>query len=260
MKKLMFVVAVIAAGVAVADVTSANVVGYNSTDMFTDGKFTAVVVPFLNVTDANKGLSLYDLTIANVTKHASVPANADQIWIWQNGIGWDKYFITTAGLWKQTSGAKTEFSVIYPQGLPEGTALYLKTKGSTAKTVTGSGAVDTVNDEVSATLFADGKFTFFGNPYPTATMISDANQFEIKNVTKHASVPANADQVWIWQNGIGWDKYFITTAGLWKQTSGAKTEFSVVYPNGLPVGTPLYIKTKGSATNKEAIFKRTFSM
>ena len=254
----MFAAALTAAMTGVCDVTSSNCVGYNSTDMYTDGKFTTVVVPFLNVTDANKGLSIYDITIANVTKN-NLPANADQIWIWQNGISWDKYFINTSGQWKQTTGAKTEFSVIYPNGLPEGTAIYLKTKGSTAKTVTGSGAVDTVNDEVSATLFADGKFTYFGNPFPTVTKISDGEQFSIANVTKN-NLPANADQVWIWQNGISWDKYFINTSGVWKQTTGAKTDFSVIYPDGLPVGTPLYIKTKGSATNKEAVFTRTFSL
>ena len=237
-------------------VESANVVGYNTTDMYTDGKFTAVVVPFLNVTDATKGLSLYDIEIANVTKN-NLPVNADQIWIWKDGIGWDKFFINTSSQWKQTSGAKTEFSVVYPDGLPEGTGLYIKTKGSTAKTVTGSGAVDTQNDEVSTGLYADGKFTAFGNPYPVITKITDSSQFEIENVTKN-NLPVNADQVWIWKDGIGWDKFFINTSSQWKQTSGAKTEFDTVYPGGLPVGTVLYIKTKGSATNKEAVFKKNF--
>ena len=207
-------------------VESANVVGYNTTDMYTDGMFTAVVVPFLNVTDATKGLSLYDIEIANVTKN-NIAANADQIWIWKNGYAWDKYFINTAGQWKQTSGAKTEFSVVYPDGLPEGTGLYIKTKGSTAKTVTGSGAVDTVNPEVSTALFADGMFTYVGNPYPVITKITDSTQFEIENVTKH-NIAANADQVWIWKNGYAWDKFFINTSSQWKHTSGAKAEIDTV--------------------------------
>jgi hypothetical protein len=97
--------------------------------MYTDGKFTAVVVPFLNVTDADAGISLYDLQIANVTKH-NVPAKADQIWIWKNGIGWDKFFINTAGAWKQTTGSKPDFSAVYPNGLPVGSVLYIKTVGS----------------------------------------------------------------------------------------------------------------------------------
>ena len=97
--------------------------------MYTDGKFTAIVVPFLNVTDANAGISLYDIEIANVTTHA-VGANADQIWIWKDGIGWDKFAINKAGQWKQISGNKYEFTVAYPNGLPVGSVLYIKTKGS----------------------------------------------------------------------------------------------------------------------------------
>ena len=255
MKKLMFVAAVAAAMTGVCDVTSSNCVGYNSTDMYTDGLFTTVVVPFLKVTDKNAGLSLYDLTIANVTKH-NLPANADQIWIWKEGYMWDKYAINTSGQWKQTAGAKSEFSTVYPNGLPEGTGIYLKTKGSTAKTVTGAGEVES-EDQVSTTLFADGLFTFVGNPYPTLLKISDANQFEIANVTKH-NLPANADQVWIWKDGYMWDKYAINTSSQWKQTAGAKSAFDTVYPDGLPVGSVLYIKTKGAATNKEVIFKKTF--
>ena len=224
--------------------------------MYADGKFTAVVVPFLNVTDSEAGLSLYDLTIANVTKH-NIAGNADQIWIWKNGISWDKYAINTSSQWKQTTGSKSDFSVVYPNGLPEGTGLYLKTKGSTAKTVTSSGAVDTENPEVSSSLFADGKFTFVGNPYPTALNIANSEQFEIENVTKH-NIAGNADQIWIWKNGISWDKYAINTSGQWKQTTGSKSEFTTVYPDGLPAGSVLYIKTKGSATNKEAVFKKTF--
>ena len=235
---------------------SSLVVGYNTTDMYADGKFTAVTVPFLNVTDSTAGLSLYDITIANVTKH-NIAANADQIWIWKDGIGWDKFAINTSGQWKQASGAKAEFSTVYPDGLPEGTGLYIKTKGSTAKTVTGSGAVDAVNSEVSTPLYADGKFTYTGNPYPTVLNNANVEQFEIENVTKH-NIAANADQVWIWKDGIGWDKFAINTSGQWKQASGSKSEFTTVYPDGLPVGTVLYIKTKGSATNKEVVFKKTF--
>ena len=237
-------------------IESANIVGYTTTDMYTDGKFTAVVVPFLNVTDADAGISLYDLQIANVTKH-NVAANADQIWIWKDGIGWDKFFINGAGTWKQTTGAKADFNTVYPEGLPEGTGLYLKTKGSTAKAVTSSGAVDMENPEVSTLLFADGKFTFVGNPYPTTLSIVNADQFEVANVTKH-NVAANADQIWIWKDGIGWDKFFINGAGAWKQTTGAKADFATVYPSGLPVGSVLYIKTKGATTNKESVFKKTY--
>ena len=61
MKKLMFAMAVIAAGAAMADVTSANVVGYQELNT-TDGGRKMVVPTFLNVGESNK-VSLADLKV-----------------------------------------------------------------------------------------------------------------------------------------------------------------------------------------------------
>ena len=65
MKKLMFAMAVMAAGAAMADVTSANVVGYQNLETVSVGK-KMICPTFLNVGESNK-VSLADLKVTGYT-------------------------------------------------------------------------------------------------------------------------------------------------------------------------------------------------
>ena len=60
MKKLMFAAAALAAGVAMADVTSANVVGYHGVESL-EVDYRLIAPSFLGVGDANGQFSLKDL-------------------------------------------------------------------------------------------------------------------------------------------------------------------------------------------------------
>ena len=66
MKKLMFAIAAVAAGVALADVTSANIVGYNKYASRTGYKLIAG--SFISVADAKDQFSLADLKADGYTK------------------------------------------------------------------------------------------------------------------------------------------------------------------------------------------------
>lgn len=103
MKKLMFAAAAIAAGVALADISSANVVGYYNVDVKA-GKFSMVA---LNIDPMNEGKT-YTLDElfpvgANSTPYGTA-GGADQIQTWDHANQTYRYFY----LYKKTVGTGKE--------------------------------------------------------------------------------------------------------------------------------------------------------
>ena len=96
MKKLMFAMAVMAAGAAMADVTSANVVGYQQIE--TDGTGNVMIAPtFLKVSESN-AVTLADLKVTGYTPPAWQKVGK----VWKNVGGCTGQFVmqtlTTSGL------------------------------------------------------------------------------------------------------------------------------------------------------------------
>ena len=89
MKKLMFAAAAIAAGVAMADITSANVVGYQNIPV--KNGFNMIAFNFEPV-DGSKSFAITNF-ISNTEDliAGTGPANADQIQVW-DGSKFDIYF------------------------------------------------------------------------------------------------------------------------------------------------------------------------
>ena len=246
--------AVAICGAAVADVESANIVGYSTSGVQTAGKFTTFMVPFNNVANEDLGTKLSEITVAPL-RSKTTGAASDQAWIW-TGTGWDMFFKNTSGTWRRTT-ANVAFDTAYPDGLSQGQAIYFKAHAqeTAEKAVTVSGGVE-LDDETEIDLATGGRFAFVGNPYPTAMKLSDTKQVEVTNL-RSKTTGAASDQVWIW-TGTGWDMFFKNASGTWRRTT-ANVTFDTAYPDGLPTGAGVYFKSHAQETAKKTIvFKKTF--
>ena len=236
-------------------------------------RFTTFTVPFLKVGEKNQGIKLSDLNFTNL-KFGNTMALGDNIWIW-DASSWQVFFYKRTGngttvpytySWALNGGGTKTFDDVYPNGLPEGTSLYFKAQDANAKVATGSGEVESL-PQVSTPLVDGGRFAFIGNPYPTAFKLSDPNQFEITD-SSFGNTMALADNAWVW-NVSSWQVFFYKRTGngstvpftySWALNGGGTKTFDDIYPDGLPVGSALYIKTKANSklTTKEAVFKKNF--
>ena len=255
-------------GAVCADVTSANVVGYQNQNLAKGkGMFTMVSVPFVHVSDT-KGFDLEnDLTLEG--KHGDAdwtPSKSDQIWVWDPAKGasgaynkfyWDVGFDDPSEGWDpgwtEVVGQELMFADMYPNGLPEGGAFYFQNSEANAKALTVSGAVES-KDEAEIDLAAGkGMFTMVGNPYPVAT---DLEKLTLEG--KHGDAdwtPSKSDQIWVWDPAKGasgaynkfyWDVGFDDPSEGWDpgwtEVVGQKLMFADIYPNGIPSGTPFYFQ------------------
>ena len=259
MKKLMFGMAVAAAGLAFG-LESANVVGYNS-DTITKTKFNMVCVPFEG-TDGDGYKLNHCISGANLVGTGD-PATADQIQFWNATLGgyenWyyydnnDEY----TGWWDENTGL-TLFETAYPNGLPAGTAFWYKSAAGAAAngTLTVSGQVyDGADADVE---ILKGKFNMVANPYPKALKLNDSTAVSWAYATGTGD-PTTADQVQIWNATLGgyenWYYYNVGDeyTGWWDENTGL-TLFETAYPNGLPVGKPFWYKAAGSTGTFDITF------
>lgn len=87
MKKLMFAVAAMSAGICLADVTSANVVGYSTITLPEGEEYGMYAMPFDSVSDAEGGLTMYEVfpePLKSFTGNTGA-STSDQIMFWYNG-------------------------------------------------------------------------------------------------------------------------------------------------------------------------------
>ena len=92
MKKLMFVAVALAAGIAVADVTSANIVGYvNSAKQIAAGKVSLGTSPFAKVGTDTVAIQDMLKSSAPAVGYAKRNTDAVQLQVW-NGSNYTLYF------------------------------------------------------------------------------------------------------------------------------------------------------------------------
>ena len=205
MKKLMFAAAVIAAGVAVADVTSANVVGY-VTKGARDGfcyftpTFRAVSgdQAKIDINDIQMGADVTtgaaDLQFLNVNGGTEVDKEGELLaYVWvQNGDSKYKGDVDMTGkngVWavQVGSGFNTRYydpdpSIGQPKLLDVGQGIQIA--GSSDMKFQNAGQVGTESVEVLTRQARDG-FTYFGNPFPVEMDINNIQMDE--NVTTGAA-------------------------------------------------------------------------
>ena len=167
MKKLMFAVAAVAAGVAVADVTSANIVGYNSSSTVAMNNFktvafntvgynTADVQDIKLVGSTGGGLEFFSVWEGLPT----VVEGIDFVWI---GTEFDPNTgLATEGYWMDMSTfGEAVFSI------PGGQAVVINVSDNIG--IKNAGQVP--NEKVSFTTIEGNNFT--GNPFPAPIDVKD---------------------------------------------------------------------------------------
>ena len=203
------------------DVTSANVVGYNTATVaggeqlglslqFDDiGGATSIPVDQLFVTDKPAGTAKWD------------DVGMDQIWVWKNG-SWTKYGCVRSGTpghftyaWKRYDylGKETPtFVDLTNEDVVEfGYTFIFKRGGSNTATLTFSGQVKPFTATPTYTI-AGGEQKFICYPWPV--------NFVIGNIASCYASPAGTakwddvgmDQIWAWKNG-SWTKYGCVRSG-----------------------------------------------
>ena len=216
-----------------------------------------VYVPFVHVNNDGKGLQLnQDISVANLTGGDNCEV-ADRIWIWNpSRSSYDQFFYyddgTEAGWVDDANAEYIETIEGWENGIPQGTALFFKSKGA-AKTLTGAGAIET-KPEVEWFL-ADNNFTMIANPYPVATQLN-STKFKVSNLTGGDNCEV-ADRIWIWNpNRSSYDQFFYyddgTEAGWVDDANAEYIETIEGWENGIPAGQGMYFKAKG--TGKSVIF------
>ena len=244
MKKLMFAMAVAAAGAAMAEGISSGIVGYNVCNETqaseTEETYSLMAIPFEGV--AGKGVKLDDIAFSNLSSGRASKADHILLWVKQADGSYnyeDWYCAGGETGWKCTDG--TLFADRYPDGLPVGTTFWYnaaKKEGGIASSVTTSGAVS--SDEYVKRGILRGQYNFVSYPYPTALKLDDADQVDWGESASGRASKADHILMWVKQadGSYNYDDCYNTGNG-WKCTDG--TMFAEKYPNGIAVGTGFWI-------------------
>ena len=208
-------------GAVLADVTSANIVGYNTATVagkaqlglalqFDDMEGAkSIPIDKLFVTDKPVGTTKWD------------DSNMDQIWVWKNG-SWTKYGCVRSGTppnftytWKRYDylGKDTPVFVDLTDDdvVEYGYTFIFKRGGSNAATLTFSGQVKPFDATPAYSI--DGKAQkFICYPWPVNFLISKIANYYSSPAGTTKWDDSNMDQIWVWKNG-SWAKYGCVRSG-----------------------------------------------
>ena len=217
MKKILFIAAaaLISASAFAQTVSSANVVGYSKGTTPAAGGFDIVA---LNVFGTNDTVDL-QAAVANIDdlNAATSLANADKLYVWDNGYtqyglfaGTSNYWMisTSAGWLKAASAAPTSATI---------------DRGAGTWFATGTGGSST-NLIVSGDVPNDGTYsvdvsTFSLIAYPFSASIN-LTDLAITNATASTSL-ASADKVYVWNGGYTQYGLFAGTSNYWMISTSA---------------------------------------
>ena len=207
-------------GAVLADVTSANIVGYNTATVagraqlglalqFDDiAGAKSIPVDQLFVTDAPAGTAKWD------------DSNMDQIWVWKKG-SWTKYGCVRSGTppnftytWKRYDylADTPAFVDLTDEDVVEyGYTFIFKRGGTKTATLTLSGQVKAFN--VTPGYSIDGRTQkFICYPWPVDFTISKIASCYASPAGTAKWDDSNMDQIWVWKNG-SWTKYGCVRSG-----------------------------------------------
>ena len=226
MKKLMIAAAALAAGVAMADVESANVVGYNTLEI--NKEYTLLAVNFEGITETGT-MDIQDLfKKCDGMTTANAASAADQIQIMHEEDGnYDYYYLSNGKAGKASTPATTDKWVCNNEGadktvpavraIKSGEAFwYVSPKGKEAPyTITVAGSVmaaPNVTKEFGA------QYALIGNPYPCDIPLNDGVQ--VINAT-YANAASAADQIQIMKADGNYDYYYLSNGKAGKASTPA---------------------------------------
>ena len=207
MKKLMFAVAAVAAGVAMADVTSANIVGYAGSDL-RDAGATLTSALFMNVSSPDGSLKLSNIV--------PVKADGDVAGWWEVEIQYLNFDGSTDFdhdyLWNGENWENADMEDMSDVEVPAGQGLFVGNSTGVAVNFRSSGELN--QKDVVFTL-RDAGATAAGNCFPTTTtlgellpQIKDSEdvpgwwELEIQYLNFDGSTDFDNDYMW---NGENWE-------------------------------------------------------
>ena len=243
MKKLMFATAAIAAGVAMADITSANVVGYQNITI--NPGFNMIAFNFQPV-EGGEDISIQDFVQNKGDLVAGATVNtSDQIQVW-DGTQFDIYYYKakkTSGAGKFTDGPawvkSTASTTVTPDTIKRGAGVWFaRPTDKAAGVITVSGSVNAA--EKTHDILAG--FNMISSAFP-CDMLLNNGPIDWATCGAVAGATVNtSDQIQLW-NGSQFDIYYYKakkTSGAGKFTDGPawvkSTASTTVSPDAIPAG------------------------
>ncbi|MCR5414957.1 MAG: hypothetical protein K6F50_09580, partial [Kiritimatiellae bacterium] len=181
MKKLMFSAVALCAAVGFADITSQNVVGYNTTSLTTGKSKLSMIGGSFCAVNGNGFQMNGDMTISNITG-GSGASDADTLLMWDptkfgGAGGYTTFYYYDDGFEKgwchPATGDYVEKADTYKNGFPAGSAFWFKPIDGATKEITFSGAVEDA-DYVEPALSEGKKLSMIANAYPVALKLNDS--------------------------------------------------------------------------------------
>ena len=278
MKKLMFATALAAAMTGLADVTSANVVGYTEQPLV-NGRYNFVAVPLgsvgkdgmwnLNDNVGGKNLSSTD---DDATEEGLAKSDAVQIWDPTQGAGGgytDIYLYDCGeesddnGWW--TMAAEKVGVDIYQNGFPTGAGMwYLKRDEGKEAAIIPSGEVDA--DKTIVKRLYKGRYNQLSDPFPVRLKMNDPTMVEWTDssstdddATDEGLAKSDAVQVWdpLQGAGGGYTDLYLYDCGEESEDNGwwtmAAEKVGVdIYTEGFEVGQQIWYLPRGEYSTEEA--------
>ena len=209
-----------------------SIVGYQTVTTPGAGGSMALSVQFETV-DGKDEINIVDLF--TVASHKGTPvfgANADQIWKYDPVSGWIKYWwcstATKLGWVKQTDTSKVTEDTVKTGD----TLIFRRGGGSTATTITLSGAVKLFAGETIYTGIKAGSSRFIGYPWPVEFDASTLPKYQTAGAKGTPVFGAHADQIWTYDSAKGWIKYFYRSASSGYCENGKTAAVSIPVPAG----------------------------
>ena len=264
MKKLMFAAAALAVGVAVADVTSANIVGY-MTPTTVEDDFNMITIPFCNVGGANIDFC-NDIKFTGVVSGATA-TECDFVHVYINGDGFYYFYYHHDNKQPGEKGHKEDgwyttdnedIADYFPDGLPLGTAMWYEAypyaERSEPLSVTFSGEVEGA-ESVTLENLASDDFNMIANPYPVAWDPNNSDDVEFSNIVTGAT-PTECDFIHAYINGDGFYYFYYHHDNKQPGEKGHKEDgwyttdnedIADYFPDGIPAGTAMWYEANPEA-------------
>ncbi len=211
MKKIaVAALALVAAGAAMAEVTSANIVGYTTATL--SQQWTILGVNFTAVDGSNLTIQNALPYVDGMTKGANINT-ADQIQIQNASGGYDTYYMSNGknakggtvanleGKWAKAGTTSATTDTVAP-----GTAFwFFRQDATTPLTLKVAGGVSVLASHAKQ---VDLQWKHIANPYPTDLPLNDGIPYA-EGMTKGANINT-ADQIQIQNASGGYDTYYMS--------------------------------------------------
>ena len=260
MKKLAFCAAAAVACGSLLAIESSNIVGYQSNNLVA-GKFNLISLPFAGVTGGNSKITE---AMSGSWFGGETSEDGDLIKVWNPTVsGYTAYYYYTDdsheydGWYDESGSFYFDDCEENADGLEPGWTAWYRSRGTTAPSVTMSGAV-APEDDISFTIYGGG-FNLIANPFPTAFQPNTKTQVDWGAI--HGGETSNdGDLIKLWDSSVsGYTAYYYYTDDSheydgWYDESGSYY-FEQVHPNGIPAGQPFwYLSRDAKGTNHTVTF------